>query len=55
MGADIRLAHRSQLLVGDPAVGQGTSQPGELTPACRRTRNITSVNVGSSQTDSGVT
>lgn len=40
VGADVRLAHRSQLLVGAPAVGQSTSEPGELSPACRRTRNI---------------
>lgn len=44
VGGDIRLAHRSQLLVGAPAVGQSTSEPGELSPACRRTRNMTWVN-----------
>lgn len=42
MGGDVRLAHRCQLLVGAPAVGQSTSEPGELPPACRTRRNITS-------------
>lgn len=37
VGADVRLAHRSQLLVGAPAVGQSTGEPGEFSPACSRT------------------